>query len=144
MSFTITSLSEIHRAARQFVDFIGKNRVFSFEGAMGAGKTTFIKAVCQALGVNDEVNSPTFSIVNEYRTTNGETVYHFDFYRINNIREALDIGIEDYFFSGAYCFLEWAENIAPLLPDSIVKVEITEVENGKRRVCIFGNADDAD
>ena len=101
---------------------------------MGAGKTTFIRAICNELGVQESVNSPTFSLVNEYETADGNIIYHFDCYRINKIQEALELGAEEYLYSGNLCFIEWAENIAPILPDFIVNVNIEEAENGKRRI----------
>lgn len=122
-------------AARTFVRAIDQATVFAFYGKMGAGKTTFIKAVCEALGVTDVVNSPTFSIVNEYRSeTTGELIYHFDFYRIKKLDEVYDMGYEDYFYSGAVCFIEWPELIEELLPGDAVKVEIAEQEDGSRIV----------
>jgi len=132
----IQSLDSINQTARQFIDHIGNRTVFAFNGKMGAGKTTFIKAICQAMGVKETVNSPTFSIVNEYEAADGRIIYHFDCYRINNIQEALDLGAEEYLYSGNLCFIEWSENIAPLLPDTIVNVEIEEMENGKRKIYI--------
>ena len=132
----ISSLDTIHQTAQQFIDLMGKNTVFAFNGTMGAGKTTFIKAICDVMGVQETVNSPTFSIVNEYETRNGKIIYHFDCYRINKIQEALDLGAEEYLYSGNLCFIEWAENIAPLLPDSLVNVNIEEIENGKRLIAI--------
>jgi len=131
----INNLDEIHKAAREFISTINENTVFAFYGKMGAGKTTFIKAVCLALGVEDVINSPTFSIINEYRSaTTGELIYHFDFYRITKLSEALDISVEDYFNSGALCFIEWPEIIAPLLPDHTVRVTIEESEDGIRKL----------
>ncbi|MGB4414480.1 MAG: tRNA (adenosine(37)-N6)-threonylcarbamoyltransferase complex ATPase subunit type 1 TsaE [Paludibacter sp.] len=132
----IQSLDNINQTARQFIDHIGNRTVFAFNGKMGAGKTTFIKAICQAMGVKETVNSPTFSIVNEYEAADERIIYHFDCYRINNIQEALDLGAEEYLYSGNLCFIEWSENIAPLLPDTIVNVEIEEIENGKRKIYI--------
>ena len=124
-------------AAREFIAVLGNHRIFAFQGAMGAGKTTFIKAVCEALGVSDVINSPTFSIVNEYRSdTTGEVIYHFDFYRINHIREACDIGAEDYFTGGALCFIEWPDRVEALLPPDTVFVTIEEVEDEKRLIKI--------
>ena len=133
MEIKITSLDHIHDAAKQFIEAMGDNTVFAFYGQMGAGKTTFIKAVCEELGVTDVINSPTFAIINEYRSENaGELIYHFDFYRINKVEEAFDFGYEDYFFSGALCFIEWPELIEELLPSDVVKVYIEEQEDGSR------------
>jgi len=136
MKLTIESLDTIQLTARQFIDQIGDRTVFAFNGKMGAGKTTFIKSICEEMGVRETVNSPTFSIVNEYEASDKRIIYHFDCYRINNIQEALDLGAEEYLYSGNLCFIEWSENIAPLLPDSIVNVNIEEVKNGNRDVVI--------
>jgi tRNA threonylcarbamoyladenosine biosynthesis protein TsaE len=130
----IQSLDTIHETAKQFIEQISNRTVFAFNGKMGAGKTTFIRAICNEFGVKESVNSPTFSIVNEYETADGNVIYHFDCYRINKIQEALDLGAEEYLYSGNLCFIEWAENIAPILPDSIVNVNIEEVEDGKRKI----------
>ena len=133
MEIKITSLNDIDSAAKAFVEAMDQNTVFAFYGKMGAGKTTFIKAVCEALGVTDVVNSPTFSIVNEYRSeTTGELIYHFDFYRIKKLSEVYDMGYEDYFYSGALCFIEWPELVEELLPGDAVKVTIEELEDGSR------------
>ena len=132
-SFT---LETIHQSAQQFINQIADRTVFAFNGKMGAGKTTFIKSICETMGVKETVNSPTFSIVNEYEAADGRIIYHFDCYRINKIQEALDLGAEEYLYSGNLCFIEWSENIAPILPDSLVNVDIEEVENGKRNVLI--------
>lgn len=135
MEIKITSLNDIDNAAKAFVEAMYQNTVFAFYGKMGAGKTTFIKAVCEALGVTEVVNSPTFSIVNEYRSeTTGELIYHFDFYRIKKLDEVYDMGYEDYFYSGAVCFIEWPELIEELLPGDALKVEIAEQEDGSRIV----------
>ena len=136
MILEIESLKTINETARKFIDQIGEHTVFAFNGKMGAGKTTFIKAICETMGVKETDNSPTFSIVNEYEAADGRIIYHFDCYRINKIQEALDLGAEEYLYSGNLCFIEWSENIAPILPDSIVNVDIEEVENGKRNVII--------
>jgi tRNA threonylcarbamoyladenosine biosynthesis protein TsaE len=133
---SIDSLDTIKETAAQFINQIGERTVFAFNGKMGAGKTTFIKSICEAMGVKETVNSPTFSIVNEYEAADGRIIYHFDCYRINKIQEALDLGAEEYLYSGNLCFIEWSENIAPILPDSIVNVDIEEMENGKRNVMI--------
>jgi len=132
----IQSLETINKTAQEFIELIGENTVFAFNGKMGAGKTTFIKAVCEMLGVKETVNSPTFSIVNEYEGANGRIIFHFDCYRINKVQEALDFGAEEYLYSGNLCFIEWSENIAPILPESIVNVNIEETENGKRKITI--------
>lgn len=137
MEIKITSLDNIHDAAKQFIAAMGDNTVFAFYGKMGAGKTTFIKAVCEELGVTDVINSPTFAIINEYRSeTAGELIYHFDFYRINKVEEAFDFGYEDYFYSGALCFIEWPELIEELLPMDAVKVTIEEQAEGSRVITL--------
>ena len=111
--------------------------VFAFYGPMGVGKTTFIKAICEELGVEDVINSPTFAIINEYRSdTTGELIYHFDFYRVNKLSEAEDIGTEDYFYSGALCFIEWPEKVEELLPGDVVAVTLSENADGSRTVTI--------
>ena len=129
-------LTNIERIARQFVEEQNDGRVLAFYGQMGAGKTTFIAAVCKALGIEEPVNSPTFAIVNEYVADNGETVYHFDCYRLNTLRDALNIGIEEYFASGNICFIEWAENIEELLPVDTVRVNIVVEDDGSREVSV--------
>lgn len=134
MEISINSLDEIGKAAQEFVAAMGDRTVFAFYGKMGAGKTTFIKAVCEELGVEDVINSPTFAIVNEYVDGRGEPIYHFDFYRIKNQQEVLDIGYEDYVYSGNVCFMEWPELIENLLPDDAVKVTIEEEMDGSRKV----------
>lgn len=134
MEIKITSLEQIHDAARQFIEAMGDNTVFAFYGKMGAGKTTFIKAVCECLGVEDVINSPTFAIVNEYRSGSGELIYHFDFYRIKKLDEVYDMGYEDYFYSGALCFIEWPELIEELLPGDATRVTIAEQPDGSRTV----------
>ena len=134
MEIKITSLDNIQEAARQFIAAMGDNTVFAFYGKMGAGKTTFIKAICECLGVTDVINSPTFAIVNEYRSENGELIYHFDFYRIKKLEEVYDMGYEDYFYSGALCFIEWPELVEELLPTDAIKVTIEETENDERIV----------
>ena len=135
MQIKIDSLDTIREAAREFVKNMGKGNVYAFYGKMGAGKTTFIKAVCEELGVDDVITSPTFAIVNEYRSeTNGELIYHFDFYRIKKLEEVYDMGYEDYVYSGVLCVLEWPEVIEELLPDNAVKVTITQNEDDSRTV----------
>jgi len=131
----IKSLDQIHEAAKEFIAAIDENTVFAFYGKMGAGKTTFIKAICEELGVTDVINSPTFAIVNEYRSEEtAELIYHFDFYRINKLEEVYDMGYEDYFYSGALCFIEWPELVEELLPGNTIKVSIEEQEDGSRTV----------
>ena len=131
----IESLDTIHQAAKEFIAGMDDRTVFAFRGSMGAGKTTFIKAICEELGVEDVINSPTFAIVNEYRSgETGELIYHFDFYRVNKLSEAEDIGTEDYFYSGALCFIDWPEKIEDLLPGEVVEVIITENPDGTRTV----------
>ena len=134
MEIKINDLEHIREAARQFIDAIGTEHVFAFYGSMGAGKTTFIKAICEELGVSDVVTSPTFAIVNEYRTSSGGTIYHFDFYRIKKLEEVYDMGYEDYFYSDALCFIEWPEMMEELLPDNTVRVSIKENADGTRTV----------
>lgn len=131
----IPSLDKIADAAQEFVAQMGHRRVFAFYGGMGAGKTTFIKALCQQLGVKDAVTSPTFAIVNEYGSDIGP-IYHFDFYRIKNLAEVMDLGFDDYAYSGHLCLMEWPELIEDLLPDNTVSVHIEETDNGMRKVTI--------
>ena len=133
MEIRIDSLDSIREAARTFISNIGERKVFAFYGNMGAGKTTFIKAVCEELGVEDVITSPTFAIVNEYQGAEG-LIYHFDFYRIKKLEEVYDMGFEDYFYSGALCFIEWPELIEEVLPHDAAKVSITENADGSRTV----------
>ena len=137
MNITIKDLDHIEEAAREFIGQMGDDTVFAFYGKMGAGKTTFIKALCKLLGVEDEVNSPTFAIINEYRSeTTAELIYHFDFYRIKKLEEVYDLGYEDYFYSGALCFIEWPELVEELLPLDAKKVTINENSDGTRTITL--------
>lgn len=129
----IPNLAALPEAARRFVAAMGEDKVFAFHGKMGAGKTTFIKALCAALGSTDEVTSPTFALVNEYATPDGP-LYHFDFYRLNNVAEAEDMGFDDYIFSGHICLLEWPELVSDLLPADTVHVNLWERADGSRVV----------
>ena len=134
MEITIKSLDTIQEAAKEFINGMGEGKVFAFYGKMGAGKTTFIKALCETLGVKDVITSPTFSLINEYTDGKGNSIYHFDFYRIKKLEEVYDMGYEDYFYSRAICFLEWPELIEELLPENAVKVTIEEQADGTRSV----------
>ena len=133
MEIKINSLADIDEAARTFINNMGDARVFAFYGSMGAGKTTFIKAICRCMGVEDVITSPTFSIVNEY-SAGERTIYHFDFYRIKKLEEVYDMGYEEYFYSGNTCFLEWPELIEDILPDDAVRVKIECAEDETRTV----------
>ena len=157
ISIVIKDIDHIREAAREFIEHIGDHRVFAFYGKMGAGKTTFVKAICEELGVEDVITSPTFAIINEYTATpptaaanssfslrecgvanftlhSSLQIYHFDFYRIKKLEEVYDMGYEDYFYSGALCFIEWPELIEDILPDDAVRVSIAEQEDGSRIV----------
>ncbi|WP_303408606.1 tRNA (adenosine(37)-N6)-threonylcarbamoyltransferase complex ATPase subunit type 1 TsaE [uncultured Duncaniella sp.] len=136
----IPSLDALDAAAEEFVALMGDETVYAFTGEMGAGKTTFINALCRALGVEDDpTGSPTFAIVNEYRSdTTAELIYHFDLYRIENLEQAFDIGVEDYLDSGALCFIEWPDRIDDILPDDTVRVNIEVLHDGGRRLTIEG------
>ncbi len=136
MKFLLNKLSDIDDVAQKFVDNMGNRNIFAFYGEMGAGKTTFIKALCKTLGVAETITSPTFAIINEYNKEDGDPIYHFDFYRIKNIEEAYDFGYEDYFYSGHLCFIEWPELVEPLLPESVVKVQIVVMDNGGRSIIV--------
>ena len=132
MKIVVDDITQIGAAARDFLKGIGGKRIIAFYGAMGVGKTTFIKAICKELGVEETVSSPTFAIINEYRDGAGASLYHFDFYRINKLEEVFDFGYEDYFYSGNICFIEWPELVEGVLPDETVRVSIRETENGVR------------
>lgn len=133
MEIKIKSIDTIRESAREFIKNIGESKVFAFYGKMGAGKTTFVKAICEELGVEDVITSPTFAIVNEYEAK-GQPIFHFDFYRIKKLDEVYDMGYEDYFYSGALCFIEWPELIEELLPEDAVKVTIGVNDNDERTV----------
>ena len=133
MEIKIKDLEHIREAAQEFISHMGDHRVFAFYGSMGAGKTTFIKALCEELGVTDVVTSPTFAIVNEYQASD-HPIFHFDFYRIKKLEEVYDMGYEDYFYSDALCFIEWPELIEEVLPAEAVKVTITEKADGTRTI----------
>ncbi len=130
----IENLDQIQAVAKEFISYIKEKKVFAFYGSMGAGKTTFIKALCEELGSPDIVTSPTFTLVNEYLTKSGNVVYHFDFYRIEKKEEAFDFGFEEYLYSGQLCFIEWPEKIESLLPDSAIKVRILVNNNNSRSI----------
>ena len=134
MEIRIDRIENIREAARQFISHIGQHTVFAFYGKMGAGKTTFIKAVCEELGVEDVITSPTFAIVNEYTDASASPVYHFDFYRIKRLEEVYDMGFEDYFYSGSLCLIEWPELIEEVLPEDAVRVSIEEQPDGTRTI----------
>ena len=132
MEIRINSLDTIHEAAKEFIKGMGDGKVFAFYGKMGAGKTTFIKALCEVLGVKDVITSPTFAIINEYTDGNDNPIYHFDFYRIKKLEEVYDMGYEDYFYSGNLCLLEWPELVKDVLPENVIKVTIEEQPDGSR------------
>lgn len=134
---TIQDLKNLPEAARSFLDKNADKRIFAFYGDLGAGKTTFIKALCNELNVVDIVSSPTFSIINEYQNETGMKIYHMDFYRVEKLEEAYDIGIEDYFTTNDYCFIEWPEKIDELLPNQTIFVKIAQSEDNSRVLEIF-------
>ncbi len=125
LTFEINSIEELSKVSDLLLDWRDKSNIIAFYGPMGAGKTTLVKNLCQKLGVSDEVNSPTFALVNEYQTETFDSIFHFDFYRIKSLEEVFDIGYEDYFYGGSLCLLEWPELIDPLMPEHFIKVEIT-------------------
>jgi tRNA threonylcarbamoyladenosine biosynthesis protein TsaE len=130
----VTTIKSLDKAAKKLIGQFPDQRVFAFYGKMGAGKTTFIQAVCRVLGTSDNVTSPTFALINEYKTETGNSIFHFDFYRIKDLEEAYDLGYEDYFYSGNYCLIEWPEKIETLLPQNYVEVKIEVQENGDRLI----------
>jgi len=123
MTITV-KLDNIHEVAQQLLSLLGNAKVVAFDGELGSGKTTLIKALCECIGCVDVVNSPTFSIINEYFTKDGRAIYHFDFYRLKNLREALDIGVEEYFYSGNFCFIEWSQLVKSVLPENHIHIDI--------------------
>lgn len=132
----MNSLNDLKNAASRFVQLMGEKKVFAFRGSMGSGKTTFIKSVCKELGIGEQITSPSFSLINEYTSPGGNPVYHFDCYRLKNIKEAYDIGAEEYFYSGNICFIEWPEIIEDLLPPDTVNVTVAVKENGERELTL--------
>lgn len=130
----IPSLNKIQKTAEEFLTLIGTHKIVAFNGQMAAGKTTFIKALCAQLGVHESTTSPTFALVNEYKTATNEIMYHFDLYRIEQLEELLDMGFEDYIYSGNFCFIEWAEIARPLLPDDTLWVTLNSDETGQRKL----------
>ena len=134
----INSIESLDKSARQLLDAFPDNRIFAFYGEMGAGKTTFIKALCRALQVKDITSSPSFGLIHEYVSETGESVYHFDFYRIETVEEIFDIGYEEYMFSGEYCFMEWPEMVETILPEETVRIAIEVVNRGERELRELG------
>ncbi|MCD8302157.1 MAG: tRNA (adenosine(37)-N6)-threonylcarbamoyltransferase complex ATPase subunit type 1 TsaE [Prevotellaceae bacterium] len=134
MEILIPTIDRIDEAAREFAAAMGESTVFALHGPMGAGKTTFVKALCAQLGVRDVACSPTFALLNEYETAQGTPVYHFDFYRIKTLAEAIDMGCLDYFSSGSLCLIEWPELVEDILPPDAVRVDITVQSDGSRRL----------
>lgn len=132
--WTISGLADIHRVAAEFLNVVGDKKIFALYGSMGVGKTTFVKAVAECEGVEDDVSSPTFAIVNEYRTARGEAMFHFDFYRVKDAAEAMDFGYEEYFFGGGRCFIEWPEKVEELIPEEAVVCRFTELSDGRREL----------
>jgi tRNA threonylcarbamoyladenosine biosynthesis protein TsaE len=130
------NLEDLDFISRKIIEIIGDNRIVAFYGKMGAGKTTLIKSICKNLTYKDVVTSPTFTLVNEYRTEKGEIIYHFDFYRVRKLEEIYDFGYEDYFFSGNYCFIEWPEIAQGLLPAGTINVKIEELSDHSRQISI--------
>jgi tRNA threonylcarbamoyladenosine biosynthesis protein TsaE len=139
LTFQNITQEKLPQIAMEIIVSFKDERIFAFFGKMGAGKTTLIKEICSFLNVEDIVCSPTFSIVNEYHSIEDESIFHFDFYRLKTIKEAFDIGYEDYFFSGNYCLIEWSEKIIELLPQNFVKIQINENESDGSRTIICEN-----
>lgn len=138
-TFRINGLEEYPQAAKWFTGFLQQGHIFAFYGKMGSGKTTFIKSLCEELGVEDTINSPTFAIVNEYEDREANTIFHFDFYRIKSLAEVYNMGYEEYFYSNAHCFIEWPELIEELLPEEHIRVDIAEENDGSRTIKVTVN-----
>lgn len=134
LKLQIDTLADLDKAAQKLIIYFPDSRIFAFYGEMGAGKTTFIQSLCKVLGSDDNVISPTFSLINEYTRKNSDPIFHFDFYRIKNIEEAYNLGYEDYFYSENYCLIEWPEKIESLLPEQFVKVKIFVTDNESRNI----------
>lgn len=134
MTTKIFELKDLPQIAKEFIESIGEDRIFLFNGEMGSGKTTFIAEVCRQLGADDDFGSPTFSIINEYRNAEGEAIYHFDLYRIEDTHELLDMGTEDYFLSGNLCFIEWPDRLSHLVPDDAREVTLSVNADGSRAI----------
>ena len=134
ITFEINSIDELSKVSDLLISWRDKSNIIAFYGNMGAGKTTLVKNLCSKLGVQDEVNSPTFALVNEYQTESFDSVFHFDFYRIKSLEEVFDIGYEDYFYGGSLCLLEWPELIDPIMPEHFIKVEISLGDTADSRV----------
>ncbi|MEQ9288651.1 MAG: tRNA (adenosine(37)-N6)-threonylcarbamoyltransferase complex ATPase subunit type 1 TsaE [Cyclobacteriaceae bacterium] len=136
MNITYSALGEIEEVAKKIIQHCTGYNIWLFEGQMGAGKTTLIKSICEQMQVSDNVSSPTFSLLNVYQTGTGDEVYHFDFYRIKDQMEAIDIGSDEYFYSGNYCFIEWPEKIPSLIPDRFIKISINLGRENEREISI--------
>jgi tRNA threonylcarbamoyladenosine biosynthesis protein TsaE len=139
MRFKVNKIDDLEKVAKSIISIYENQNIWIFEGEMGAGKTTFIKVICKELGVLSAVQSPTFSLVNEYMTDEGEEIYHFDFYRLKNEVEALDFGVEEYFYSNNLCLIEWAEKIPSLIPEQFLKIKITKLEDSETRIIQIEN-----
>lgn len=135
-TFKAKTVDELKLIAPKIIEAFGNNRIITFNAPMGAGKTTLIKAICESIGTNSIVNSPTFAIINDYETLDGKSIFHFDLYRLKNINEAIDMGCEDYLYSGNYCFIEWPEIIENLLPETHCNITISVDDNGERSISI--------
>ena len=136
-TFTILSAENINKIAHDFLPLLKQHKIVAFYGGMGVGKTTFIKGLCRAMGVSEPITSPSYALVNEYEGKEGETIFHFDFYRLKNVTEVFDMGYEDYFFSDNYCLIEWPEKVSEVLPDDRLDVHMTENEDGSRTMKVF-------